>query len=148
MTASKYISKLTWSRPPSESLNSDDHGLQVYHQTHTMTASKCISIPAQSLLPRASPTLHTHSPLVCLQTDSITTSKSLSILARSQPPSVSPNSLHYSILTRSMPASVFISMLARLRCDDTVQLESRQPSMNTPPHFAWYRKEICETEWF
>jgi len=43
ITASKWISKLSWLRPRSPSPNLLDHGLQVYLQPRSITASKSIS---------------------------------------------------------------------------------------------------------
>jgi len=101
--ASKCITKLARSQPPSVSLNLHDYGLQV----HTITASKCISKLARLQSPNS---LH-HSPHVHLQTRLITASK----FAPLRPPSASPNSLDYGLQTRSIMASKCISKLTRLR---------------------------------
>ena len=87
--ASKCISKLARSHPPSVSLNLHYSGLQI----RTMTASKVISKLAQSR-PRSS---HDHSLQVHLQTGTMTAAKCISKLTRSRPPSASPNSLDHSI---------------------------------------------------
>jgi len=76
--ASKCISKLAWSQPPSASPNSLDHGGQVHLQNHSITALKCIAKLAR-LRP---PSSHDDGLQVHLQTCSITASKCISILAR------------------------------------------------------------------
>jgi hypothetical protein len=51
ISASKSISKLARSRPPSASPHSIHHGLQVHHSVHSILASKCISKRARSRPP-------------------------------------------------------------------------------------------------
>jgi len=148
MSASKCISKLAQSRPPSASLILHNHSLQVHLHTCTITAAKCISKLAQSRQPSASPNSHDHGLKVHLHTRSISASKCISKLARSQPPSVSPNLLDYGIQTSSITAWECISKFTWLQGGKMVELEGRQPIMNTPPHLAWYPKGICEKEWF
>jgi hypothetical protein len=107
--ASKCISKLARSRPPCESPNSLDYGLQVcmimaskcispnsldrglqvHLQTHSIMASNCISKLAQSQPSNVS----LHSPDYGLQVRMITASKCISKLTRSRPRRVSPSSL-------------------------------------------------------
>jgi len=115
LTASKYSSNLTWSRPPMASPNSLDYGLQVHLQTRPVTASKCNSKLAWSQPPSASPNSLDRSLQVYLQSPSITASKCISKLAQSQQRSVSPNSLDYGLQvhlqTRSVTASKCISKL-------------------------------------
>jgi len=148
-------SKFAPSRPP------------VYLQTRSITASKCISKLAR-LRPRSS---HHHGLQVHIQTRSITASKCISKLGGSQPPSVSLNSHNYGLQvrtimassvtpnllnhglpvylqTRSITASECISKFTQSRCGETVELEGRQPIINTPLHLAWYPKGIHETERF
>jgi len=81
-TASKYLSNLAQSWPPSVSPNSLDDSLQVHLQTRAITASNCISKHAR-LRP---PSLHNHGLQV-----------PISKLARSRPPSESPNSLDHGL---------------------------------------------------
>jgi len=69
--ASKCISTLARSHPPSVSLYSLNHNLQVHLQTRSITASMCITKLAR-LLPRSS---HDHGLQVNLHTHSITASK-------------------------------------------------------------------------
>jgi len=69
--ASRCISKLARSQPPSVSPNSHDYGVQVC----TVTASKCISKLAQSRPPSVSPNSLAHGLRVHLQTRSITACK-------------------------------------------------------------------------
>jgi len=109
ITASKCISKLARSRPPSVSPASIDHGLQVHLRVHSILDSQCISKLAWSWPPSASlSSLHLGLP-VLLQTRSITASKFISKLTRSRPPSVSPDSLDYSLKVRTIMASTCIS---------------------------------------
>jgi len=89
MTASKCISKLAQSWPPSVSPNSLDYGLQV----RMSMASKCISKLARSQSRSASLSSLDHCLQVYLQICSITASKCISKLARSQPRSISLRSL-------------------------------------------------------
>jgi hypothetical protein len=37
-------------------------------------------------------------------------------------------------------ASQCIAEFTRSQCGDTVELEGRQPIINTPPHLTWYPK--------
>jgi len=67
-TASKYLSNLARSEPPSVSPNSLNHGLQVHLQTRSITASKCIS----RLAPFRPASSHDHGLQVPLQTRSFT----------------------------------------------------------------------------
>jgi len=109
ITASKFISKLARSRPPSVSPDSIDHGLQVHLWVHSISASQCISKLARSWPPSASLNyLHLGLP-VHLQTRLITASKCISKLARSGAPSVSPDSLNYSLKGRTIMASKCVS---------------------------------------
>jgi len=78
-TASKYSSKLAWSRLTSVSPNSIDYGLQV----RTSMASKCISRLTRSRSRSASLSSLDHSLLVHLQTRSITASEYISEFTRS-----------------------------------------------------------------
>jgi len=87
--ASKCISKLARSQPPSASLNSLDYGLQV----RTIMASMCISKLVRSRSRSASLNSLDHGLQVYLQIRSITASKCISKLARSRPRSVSLSSL-------------------------------------------------------
>ena len=100
--ASKCISELSPSRPPSASPNSIDHGLQVHLQTRSIGGSKCISRLTQ-LQPERS---HNHGLEVRIPN-----------LARSRPPSVSPNTLDYRLQvplqSRSITASEYISEFTR-----------------------------------
>jgi len=80
--ASKFISELAQSRPPSVSPNSHNHSLQ----TRSIAASKCIS-----------PNMFDLGIEVHLQTCSMIAST----LAQLWPPSVSPNTLDYCLLGAS-----------------------------------------------
>jgi len=93
ITDSKCISKLAWSRPPSESPDWLDYGLQV----RTIMASNCISKHARSPPPSASPNLLDHNLRVHLQVHPKTASKCISKYARLPSPSASPNSLVHSL---------------------------------------------------
>jgi hypothetical protein len=99
ITASKCISKLARSRPPSASPNSLDPGLQVYFQTRSISNSL------------------DHCLQVHLQTRSIPVSKCISKLARLLPPSASTHSLDHGLQvhlqTRSIMASECISEFTR-----------------------------------
>jgi len=70
-TASKCISELARSRPPS----SHNHGLQLHLRTRSITASKCITKLARSRPPSASPNSLDHGLHVHLSTRLITASK-------------------------------------------------------------------------
>ena len=93
ITASKSISKLARSRPPSASPISLQYGLQA----RMIMASKCMSKLAPSLPQSASPSSLDHILQVYQLTCSITPSNCISKLARSQPPSVCRNSLDYGL---------------------------------------------------
>jgi len=113
--ASKSISKLAGSRPPSASPNSLAHVLQVHLWDDSLMTSKCISKLDRSRHPSS----HNHGLHVHLQTRSIMASKSISEfnlisasrcilkLARSRPPSASLRS------TRSRPPSASPNLLDR-----------------------------------
>jgi len=73
--ASKCISKLARSWPPSASLSSLNLGLQLHLQTRSITASKGISEFTQSRSPIASPNSLDHGLKVHLSTRSIKASK-------------------------------------------------------------------------
>jgi hypothetical protein len=45
-------------------------------------------------------------------------------------------------------ASECISKFTRSRCGELLELEGRQPIVNTPPHLAWHPKGIREKERF
>jgi len=149
ITASNCNSKLARSRPPGASPNSLDHGLQVHLQTRSITASKfarswppkCISLNSLD-----------HGLQVHLQTRSITASQCISKLSRSRPPTIFPNTLDYGLQvhlqTCSIIASECISEFTRSRCGEMVELEGRQPIINTPPHLTWHPKGILEKERF
>jgi len=89
ITASKWISKLSWLRPRSPSPNLLDHGLQ----TRSITASKCISNLAQSQSRSPSLVSFDHGLQVYFQIRSITASKCVSKLAGSRSRRVSLSSL-------------------------------------------------------
>jgi len=76
--ASKCISKLARSRPPSASPNSLDHGVQLHFPTCSIAVSKCISKVARSRLLIASPKSLDRGLQVHLQTCLITASKYIS----------------------------------------------------------------------
>jgi len=102
--ASKCISKLARSRPPS----SHDLGLQVHLQTRSITACKF----TRSWPPSASPNSLDYS----LQVSTIMVSKwHNSKLAHSRPRSVSPNWLDYGLQVRTSMASKCIFKLAPSR---------------------------------
>ena len=137
IAASKCISRLDRSRPPSASLSSLHLGLPVHLQTRSITACKCFSEFTPSWPPSPSTNSIDHGLLVHLHTRSIAASKCISRLARlrpecsqnhglhvhipnlaqSQPPSVSPNTLDYRLQvhlqSRSITASEYISEFTR-----------------------------------
>jgi len=156
ITGSKCVSKLTRFRPPSL----HDHGLPVplqtglimaskfvqsqppsaYLQTRMITASKCISKPTRSWPPSVS----ANSLDWGLHGGTIKTSKCISILA-----GLRPHSFHYHGLpTCNIPASECITKFTWSWCGEWLELEGRQPIINTPLHLAWHRKEILEAERF
>jgi hypothetical protein len=49
---------------------------------------------------------------------------------------------------RTIKASECISKFTRSRCGETLELEGRQPIINTPPHLTWHPKGIREKERF
>jgi len=110
-TASKFLSRLARSWPPSISPNSLDYCLPVHFQTHSITASKCISKLTRLQPPSSSPNLFNYGLQMYLQTWSITACK----FSRSQPRSAFRNSLDYSLQTHMITASKCISKLARLQ---------------------------------
>jgi len=122
--ASKCISKLARSQPPSVSLNSLNYCLQV----RSITASKCISKLAGLRPPSASPNLLDYS----LRTRLDSASKCISKLARSRPPSISPNSLDYGLQVSTITATKCISNFAR----------SQPPSKSLRNHGGVYRDTV------
>jgi len=74
----KWISKLTWSRPPSAWPNWLDHAIQLHLQTCSIAAWKCISILTRSRLPSASPYSLDHGLAVHLISRWITASNCIS----------------------------------------------------------------------
>jgi len=145
--------KFAQSRPPRASPKSLDHGHKVNFQTRSITASKCISNSDRSPLevrtikvsrsiskltrsvpPSASPNLHNY----FLQARMITVSKCIAKPPPSQPPSVNPSSLDYVHQNCLITALECISKLTRPRCGETVELQGRQPVINSLPHLAWY----------
>jgi len=116
ITASKCISKLARSRPPTVSPASLDYGLQV----RTIMASKCISKLARSRPPGASLSSPDVGIQLHLQTGAImaskfiseftiTASKCISKLARSRPPSSHDHGLQLHLQTGSITASKCIA---------------------------------------
>jgi len=91
--ASKCISKLARSQPPSASPKSLDHGFQ----TCSIAASKCISKHTGAPPPSASPNSLNHVLQVHLQTRLIAASQCISTFAQSRPPSAFPNSLDHGL---------------------------------------------------
>jgi len=163
--ASNRISKPARSQPPSVGLNSHDYGFQVC----TITATKCIC----KLVRLRSPNSLDASLQVHLQTCSITASECIFNLARlwsanshdlrlqirtitdcTGIPKLarlrSPNSLHHSLKvylwTQSITASECMSRFSRSQCGETMQVNGRQPIINTSPYLAWYPKGILEKE--
>jgi len=122
-TASEYSSNHARSLPPSVSPNSQDHGLQVYLQTHSIMACKFarasslkrISKLARSWPPSASPTSLDHGLQVHLQTCSITASKCISKLPPLWPPSSCDHGLQVHLQTRLMMILECISMFGPSR---------------------------------
>jgi hypothetical protein len=122
ITASKCVSKIIRSRPPSShdpglpsaSVNLPNHSLQV----HKIMAKKCISNLVRSGPQSASPSSRDHG----LQTRSITTSKlapsslptCICNLAQTRPPSSHHHGLQVCIQTRSITASRCISEFTAL----------------------------------
>jgi len=147
-----HVSKLAESLPPSPSPNSVDHSLQVYLQTCTITAFKFISKLVQLRHPSASPNSHNYGLQVHLECCSITVSECISKFTRSLRPFLSSNTLDYclprNLQTGSIMASACIAEFTRLQCGETLELEGRQPIINTPPHLARHTKGILETELF
>jgi len=96
----------------------------------------------------ASPNSHNYGLQVHLQIRSITASKCISRLARLQPLSASSNLLYPSVQvyleTRSIRASECISKLTPSRCCETLEVEGRQPIIDSPPHLACHPKGIRE----
>jgi hypothetical protein len=113
ITASKCISKLPQSRPPSAYPNSLNRGLQVHLQTRSIAASQCISKVARSRPPSASPNSLDLALQLHLQTRSIAASKCISKVARSQPSSVSLILPDYGLQVRTITACKRILKLAR-----------------------------------
>jgi hypothetical protein len=112
----------------------------------------CISKLAQLWPPSVSPNLLYYSLQAHLQTHSITASKCIIIFALTQTASVSPNSLDYSlqvhVQTHSISALECISKFTPSQCGETLELEGRQPIINSLPHLAWHPKGIPEKEQF
>ena len=97
ISASKCMSKLARSRPPSASLSSLNLGLQLHLPTCSITASQCISEFTQCWSPIASPTLLDHGLKVRLQTRWIMASECISEFTWSRPRSASLNLLDHGI---------------------------------------------------
>jgi len=126
----------------------------VYLHTHTITASKFArSWPFKYIakLARTQPRstslnsldygLHMH-----LQIGSITASKCISKLAPLWPPSLHDRSDQVHPQTHSMAALEGISKFNRSRYGEILELESRQPIINTPPRLEWHSKGVHEKE--
>jgi len=136
--ASKCISKLPWSRPPSASPNSFDHSLLGYLLTCTSMASKFAQVRP--------PASHDHGPQVHLQTRCITASKCITKLERFQPPSSHGHGLQVHLQSRLITVSKRISKLTRAwprraypsshghSAAKQCRLKATQPIINTPPH--------------
>ena len=143
ITASMCISKLTQFRHP----RLHDHGLAVHLQTHSVTASKWIF----KLAPLQPPSSHDHGLQMHLRTRFIPASACISQLARLQPPSDYPISHDYGLEvylhSHTMMASKGVSILARSRWGERVEIECTQPIIIIPPHFAWHPKGILKTVW-
>ena len=123
--------------------------MQLYLQSRSITASKFArSWPPQGI----SPNSLDHGLQVHLQTHSITASQCISKLSRSRPPTIFPNTLDCGLPVHlqacSIIASECVSQFTRSPCDEIVELEGRQPIINTPPHLAWHPKGSLEREWF
>ena len=86
ITASKCISKLARSHPPSASPNSLDPGLQLHLCVHSIPFSKYISKLAQSRPPSVSPNMLDYCLQVHLQSCSITASEYITEFTRSSFP--------------------------------------------------------------
>jgi len=108
ITASKCITNLDQSQPPSISLNSHDHGHQVNHKFLSITFPMCIYI----LAPLRPPRLNDHSLQVQLQTRSITGFKCIYKLASLRPPSSNDHGLQVHLQSRLMTFSKYIPKLA------------------------------------
>ena len=93
ISASKCISTLARSWPPSQSLSWLNLGHQAHLQSHSILASKCLSEYTRSWLPSALPNSLDLGLQVHLQTGLILASKCISEFTRSQPSSASPHSL-------------------------------------------------------
>ena len=108
ITASKCISKLAQSRPPSVSTTSLDYGLQV----RTNKASKCISKVAQSRCRSASLSSLDHGLQVYLPICLNTASKGISKLTRSRPRSISLSPLN-------LPFQAHLELLSSTACSQS-----------------------------
>ena len=104
ITASKCISKLAQSQPPSASRNLLNHSLQLYLQTSSIMAYKCISKLAQSRHASVSPDLLDNG----LQVGTIMASKCISKLSLDY-------GLQVHLQTRSLMANKCISTLIQLQ---------------------------------
>jgi len=158
-----------WPLPSSPPI-SLDHGLQVHLPTHSIVASQWISNRARIRPPWS----HHHGLQVSLETRPITVSKlapsrhlsvspnslnygrqvhcimaskSISKLAQLRSPQSLDHGLQVYLQTRSITASECISKFTQWRCGETLQLEGRQPIINTPPHLTWYPKGIRQKAW-
>jgi hypothetical protein len=108
--ASRCISKLARSRPPSASPHSLNRGLQLHLQSRSTTASKL----AGSWPPSASPNSLDQGLQLNLLTRSITASKCISKRALLRPASSHDHGLQAHLPPRSMTASECISEFIRL----------------------------------
>jgi len=155
-----HISKLAQSWPPNASPNSINNSRQVcrqtrsitvskfsqswapsaYLQTRLITASRCISKLSWWWPPSVSPNLLDYALPVHLQPCSFTIAESISMSTRSQPASVCPNMLDFRhkvhLHTYSTTALECISEFTWSWCCEMVELEGRQPNINTPPHLT------------
>ena len=122
--------------------------LQVLLQSRLIMASKCISQLARSQPPSASPTLLVHSLQVYLQTCSNTASNCISELTQFWPPSSHDLGFQVHLHTCRIRPLESISKFTGSQCGETMELDARQPIMNTLPHVAWHPKGIFEKELF
>jgi hypothetical protein len=151
---SKCISTLTQSRPRSASPNSLHYVLQVCNITAiemhlltcSMTASECISNLARSQSLSVSRNSHNYSLQVHFPIRPSTACKCISILAWLRPPSSNNHGRQVHVSTCQTTASECISMFTRSWCGEALELECRQPIINTPLHLPWHPKGIGKQE--
>jgi len=162
-TCTIMASKFAQSQPSSVYPNSLDHSLQLYLSTHMIMLPKFTPLqprtaPTHSLDPGVQGHLETHCMTVsqCIfklaqlwpPNFFVTASRCISILTWLGPQRSRNHGLKVHLHNCSNTTSECISKFSCSRYGETVSIDGRQPSTNTPLHLRWYPTGIHKTEHF